>query len=402
MRIAVEYGRERAEYEVASDKLIATRPPPAALADPAAALRAALEAPVAFPALRRALTPDDHVAVVVDDTVPRVGELLVPLLEHIIAAGVAPESLTLLSPAGAGGQPWLEELPDSLQEVRVEVADAADRRRLSYLATTRAGRRLYLNRTLVDADQIVVLSRCGYDPLLGHSGAEASLFPALSDEATRKDVAGKLDPDMPQSGPWPVREEAQETAWLLGAPFFVQVIEAAGDGVAHVVAGTAEASREARRLLDEEWGRTVPRRADVVVAGISGDPARHTLADLAAALANAARVVRAGGRIVLLTAARPDLGALGDALRAAGDAEAAAAALAHPTLEQWPALLWARAASQAQVALLSGLPGDTVEDLFVTPLEHAGQAQRLLDAGGSCLFLADAHNTLTSVAGGAA
>ena len=54
MRIVVEYGRERAEYEVAADRLIASRPPPAALPDPPAAVRAALEHPFGFPALRKA------------------------------------------------------------------------------------------------------------------------------------------------------------------------------------------------------------------------------------------------------------------------------------------------------------------------------------------------------------
>jgi nickel-dependent lactate racemase len=396
MRIAVEYGHERAEYEVPAEKVIATGPPPPALPDPAVAIRAALESPVGFPPLRRALTPDDHVAVVVDDSLPHLGELLVPLLEDVVGAGVAPEAVTLLCPPAPAGQPWLDELPDSLQEVRVEVADAADRRRLSYLATTRAGRRLYLNRTLVDADQVVVLSRCRYDPVLGHSGAEGALFPALSDDATRTEVAGHFNPDPPASGPWPVHAEAVETAWLLGAPFFVQVIEAAGDGLAHVVAGTDEASREARRLLDASWKQVVERPGDLVVAGISGDPARHTFADLAAALANAARVVRPGGRIVLLTRADPTLGDEADSLRGAEDAEAASASLGrHPTLSQLAALQWARAAGHAQVALLSGLPGDTVEELFATPLQNASQAQRLLDAAGSCLFLADAHKALT-------
>src|SRR5690349_23463352 len=39
--------------------------------------------------------------------------------------------------------------------------------------------------TLVDADQLVVLTRRGYDPVLGYGGAEAALYPALSDEETR-------------------------------------------------------------------------------------------------------------------------------------------------------------------------------------------------------------------------
>jgi nickel-dependent lactate racemase len=394
MRIAVDYGRERAEFEVAADNLITSRPPPAALADPAGAVRAALEHPVGFPALRRALTPDDHVAVVVDEHLPRLTELLVPLLEHVVGAGVAPEALTLVCPPSRSGQRWADDLPDELQDVHLEVGDPGDRRRLSYLATTRQGRRLYLNRTVVDADQVVVLSGCRFDPLLGYTGAEGALYPALTDEATRGETSGRVDLGRAEAGPWPTRDEAAETAWLLGAPFFVQVIEAAGDGLAHVVAGSTAASAEGRRLLEESWRRPVPRAADTVIASLSGDPSRHTFADLASALDCAARVVRPGGRIVLLSRAAPELGADEAALRTAEEAEGALRALGrHPTLGQLPALRWARAAHHAHVTLLSGLPDDTVEELFATPLEHAGQAQRLLDAGGSCLFLADAHKS---------
>jgi hypothetical protein len=46
------------------------------------------------------------------------------------------------------------------------------------------------------------------------------------------------------------------------------------------------------------------------------------------------------------------------------------------------------------VALLSGLDDEAAEELFATPLQNAGQVQRLLDAAGSCLFLADAHKAL--------
>ena len=37
---------------------------------------------------------------------------------------------------------------------------------------------------------------------------------------------------------------------------------------------------------------------------------------------------------------------------------------------------------------------DTAEELFATPLDHPGQAQRLLDAEGGCLILPDAHKVL--------
>ena len=49
---------------------------------------------------------------------------------------------------------------------------------------------------------------------------------------------------VPGEKPWPVQQEAAEVAWLLGALFFVQIIEAAGDEVSHVVAGLVQSSAQ--------------------------------------------------------------------------------------------------------------------------------------------------------------
>lgn len=399
MRIAMDYGRARMELDVAGDRLIAELRPPETLADPAVAVRTALEAPHVFPPLRRALTPDDHIAIVLDEELPRLAELLVPLLEHIHSAGVAPECMTLLCPPSSSRQAWIDDLPDDFQDVRVEVSDPDDRRRMAYLATTQQGKRLYLNRTLVESDQVVVLSGRRYDPLLGYSGAEGSLYPALSDRETQREMSQHGNLGVPEAAPWPVRRAAIETAWLLGAPFFVQVIESAGDGVAQVVAGTTEASREGQRLLDVHWRRSVPRPADLVIAGISGDPMRHTFAVLAAALACAARVVQPGGRIALLSQAEPVFGQEAELLRGADNPREILRRLHNEqTVELAPVLRWAAAASQARINLLSGLPDDRVEEFFATPLHDAREVQRLIDAGGSCLFLHDAHKMLAVVA----
>src|SRR5437588_504012 len=104
----------------------------------------------------------------------------------------APEAITLLCPPTSEACAGSEALTAELRQVRVEVHDPSDRKHLSYLATTRRGRRIYLNRTAVDADQLVVLARRSYDPLLGYAGSEGSLFPALSDEATLKEMGSHL------------------------------------------------------------------------------------------------------------------------------------------------------------------------------------------------------------------
>src|SRR5947209_14486226 len=117
MQTEITYADEHLEIEVPAEQLVTPHraPPAPPLADPVAAVAAALESPLGFPALRRALTPDDHVTVVVDEQVPLLPRLLTPVLAHVTGAGVRPDAVTLLC-ATASGQEWVDELPDEFQE----------------------------------------------------------------------------------------------------------------------------------------------------------------------------------------------------------------------------------------------------------------------------------------------
>jgi nickel-dependent lactate racemase len=395
MRIDIPYGRRHLTLQVHEQNLVRAEhgPPGRELADAGAAVQAALETPVGFPSLRRALTPDDQIAVVVDERAPHLAAVLTAVLEHLTRANVQPEAVSLVCPPPDMGQPWLEQLPAAFQEVRVEVHNPADRKRLSYLASTRHGRRIYLNRTVVDADQVVVVTRRGYDTSHGYTGAAAALYPALSDEATLQAARAGLTAKDAAKAPSP--QETAEVAWLLGAPFFLQLIEGADGGLAHVLGGLAETSHEGERLLDARWRVSVDRSADVVVAGVGGDPTRHEFADLARAAANAARVVKRQGRIVLLSGSRPALGEAAGVLRKSDDAAHALRALRDHAGAQdlEAAYAWACAAEQAHIYLWSDFPAETAEELFAVPLDSIAQVERLLGPGDTCVILPDAQQS---------
>ena len=56
-----------------------------------------------------------------------------------------------------------------------------------------------------------------------------------------------------------VAGEVEQTAWLLGVNFTVQVVPAAGDRVLHVMAGQSDAvRRRGRQLYDEAWSWRSP------------------------------------------------------------------------------------------------------------------------------------------------
>jgi nickel-dependent lactate racemase len=400
MRIAVPFGQESVSLEVAPGRLIEVRRPPqpaVSIADPAAAVRLALEHPQNFPPLRRALTAEDRITVVVDEELPQLARLLTPLLEHITSAGVSAEAITLLCGPSSSYQAWLEEMPDEFGDVQVEVHRPGDRGRLCYLATTTRGRRLYLNHVLTEADQLIVLTGRGYDPLTSYSGAEAFLFPQFADEATRREAYRPMD--LTRLGATtPEQEEAAEVAWLLGAPFFLQVLLGQAGAVTQVLGGLIGTSAEGVRLLDETWRARADATADVVVATVPGEAGPADFSVVARALGAAARAVRPKGRIIVLTQRRPQPGSAAR-LFVQGTDPAKALQLLWHELPPDPvaAFLWLNAAQRASVYLHSGLDPAAASSLFVSPLAGTEEVQGLVPSDASCLFLSDADRALVEV-----
>jgi nickel-dependent lactate racemase len=392
-------GLETWPLSVPSEQLVPLRR--AAVVPPAHSVaeltRAALEQPFGFEAMRRALTPDDHVTIVLDPTLPDVAVMLGEILTHLGSAGIQPQAITILTPPGSP-QRWVDDLADEFADVKTEIHDPTDRQKLSYLAATQSGRRLYMNRTLVDADFIIVLTGRGYDPHTGYAGAEVAVYPALADEEIRASFAREFSTDVPGSEPWPVRAEASEILYLLGTPFLVQAIEGEGDTVQEVVAGLPTSSAEGIRRQDARWRATVSEQPDTVIASVSGGPGRVTFLDLAKAAASAARVVRKGGRIAVLSTAAPDLGDGARLLRSLDGPIGARKLLAKQKPDDWVAcVLWVFAAKNHSLFLASGYPDDVAEELFTTPVHTATEIQRLIDSGGRVLVIPDAHKTMVEV-----
>jgi nickel-dependent lactate racemase len=396
--VEVAVGKSRWSLPVRDADLIplpAARPAP--VRDARAAVVEALDHPVRFEAFRRALTPDDRIALVVDESLPRLPELIAGVLEYLAGAGIPPSAVTVISPPGSA-QHWMNDLPDTMSDLQAEIHQPGDRKKLSYLAATREGHRIYLNRTLVDADQAIVLTGRGYDPLLGYSGAVGSVYPGMADADSLRAVVPKLSPQTAPDGSWPIHTEADEVSWLLGSPFFVQVIEGSGDEIEGVVAGFAESAAEGVARLNERWKSAVAEPADTVVVALSGDPERHDFAALARAAATGARAVKPGGTVIVLSEADPELGPATDVLRRTDEPPEAVKLLFREKPADAPAAVqWAWAAGRAKLYLASEIRPTTVEEMFATPLTGPKDVQRLLESSGRVLIVPDAHKSWVTV-----
>ena len=399
--IELTVGRDTWPVTVRDGTLIKFRrsePAVPATVGPRELLAAALNKPLGLEEpLRRALTPDDRIVVVVDERLPHLAELITELIDHVGAAGIEPEAVTLVVPPGGGSGPWVEALPDEIADIRLESHDPEDPQKLAYLATTKAGRRIYLNRAVVEADYVIVLAGRGFDPFLGHAGAAGAIFPVLGDGETRAGYVGQFTTKPPRKLS-PLAVEGNEIAWLIGTPLFIQVIEGPGNTLAEIVAGLPDSAPDGVARQDARWRGTVPDRPDLVVAAVSGDPGRTGFAELAAAAAAAARVVQTDGRIALLTTASPTLDEGAEIIRQAEDPSEAERRMKKRKPDDWPAAqLWSFAARTARLFVASGWPEDVTDELFAVPLASAAELQRLIDAAESVLILPDAQKVMVEL-----
>jgi hypothetical protein len=395
MHVSVDFQDERLDLEVREDGVVAAWAGPAGMDGPLelAAIRDALEQPWDFPPFRQMLVPGDRVTIAIDPTIGQPRAILEVLGETLRDSGIEPGDVTVLAPSAGA------HLEHALGPgIALAVHDARDRGQLAYLAATKQGRRIYLNRLLTDADVVIPVGRLGYDPILGFRGPWSVLFPELSERAAIETHRGRFREEI--AGPRSARagaslDESFEVSWLLGSQFHIGVVPGS-TGLAAVVAGRENAVRErGTSSLEACWNFTAPSRAELVVAGIGGPGRTATIEDLAEGLATAGRLVQHGGKIVVLSRVQGPIGPAVQSLLEVDDPKKRLAALrGHEGDDDFVAARrLAQALAWADVFVLSGLAPDLVDSLSLVPLENPEQARRLVAKSGSCSFVSHAELT---------
>jgi len=374
----------------------------AALTDPAAATRAALAAPLGFPPLAKAVTPGDHVAITLEDDVPREAEILATVIETVCQAGVLPCDITVLRTEEAISCDTRAPLALVADEMRAKVTlkthDPTATKELAYLAATDDAEPIYLSRTVVDADVAIPIGCVRPHDTLEATGVHGGLWPAFASVGCRErfhQVSRRLHREDAAKQ----KKEADEIAWLLGVSFTVQVLPAGGDEVAAVLAGDPPTVwREGQRLCDKLWRDRPGRRADLVVAALSGGPYQQNWRHVARAVASARRVVNHDGMIALVTQVteRPSSSLL--RLASGEPYEAILTQLDQDHgIESEAARELLMAEDTVRVFLLSELPAEHVEELGLAPVEDAADIARLAGRAESVILLSHAQYAAPTV-----
>jgi len=401
MHVAVEYQNERLDFELPEEHLVASWAGPAGLDGSRGleSLRGSLEQPLDYPALRQITVPGDRIVIAFDPKIAQAQVVLDAITQSLAEAGVGPSDITVVAPPG--GAQLQGSVPAGMSLV---VHDPADRAQLAYLATTKQGRRIYLNRHLTDADVVVPVARLGYDPFLGHRGPWSLLFPELSDRETQSAYRSqpvRLAADPSRSKGASTLDESFEVSWLLGSQFHVGLVPGFRSMIEAVAGRETTVRDQGIAALDRHWQFQAGSRADLVVVGIGQPDSPTTLEDLAGGLLAATKLVRHGGKIVVLSRASGTIGPALQGLTGLDNPNDAMARLrGHESADDYLiARQLAQALAWADIFLLSSLPEEVVEDLSLVALESPEQARRLVAQSASCSFVSRAELTKAVVPG---
>lgn len=377
--------------------------PPAPLAE---AVRGALAEPLGLPPLSRCLTPSDQITIALEAGVPEVGDVAAAVVSYLVESSVDPDGITVLRSAvetACSSRSPTAALPAEVrQRIRLVDHDPRDRSSLAYLAASRSGQPIWLNRALTDADMVIPIGSAHGRAVPGHFGLHSAIYPTFADHEAQARFRSPKALGAHGRHRKGFVDAVAEIGWLLGITFTVQVIAGAGGRFHQVVAGSPDpVRRRVRAVYDHAWCWDVPRRAGVVIAGIEGGPEQQTWANLARALTAAMACVRDEGAVVVCCEVAEAPGEAVECLRTArSQRQAVRDMIRKPPDDALAAAQLARAVRRVKLFLRSRLAPELLEDLLIGAIQSDEELNRLVSRFHDGIVLGNAPQTMVRVAGG--
>lgn len=318
----------------------------------------ALDNPDDYPRLDQCVTPDDRVVVAVD----RIGdnsisEAIGAVLSRLFFAGLNISQVVLLfgNQFSEGAE---QAVKGKFPDLKVKRNDPTIVEDSCYLATLRNGKRIYLNRALLESDfQIFIGSPSrGIDGSL--VGPEVGILGGL--------VASKTG-DQPLDS-----EELEEAATLLGVPYLLTVVGALDSTSALARkrwwSGAWQSVRSAMAAHRGIWRARATALADVVLVATS-DSEAGGFKQWCQVMRKASKLVTERGQIILVAGdSQPNLLRWETIFERAGEPGEVLENIRTLPKELRCIGWWARAAEKARIQVVSKLSSETVSGMFAHEL----------------------------------
>ncbi|OGO37665.1 MAG: hypothetical protein A2W35_08440 [Chloroflexi bacterium RBG_16_57_11] len=348
-------------------------------------IRAALENPIGSPRLCDLAHKGQRIAIVTSDlTRPCPSDRLLPhVLQELVAAGIPDEDIFIVIGLGLH-RPMTEEEIDRIvspqvhRRIRVVNHDVED---VVHLGVTSRGTPVEFFRPLVEADVRVCLGNLEFHWFAGFSGGAKAVLPGCSSHLSvtanhalmvRPGVgSGRIQGN-------PLREDIEEGVAMLGVDFILNVAVDGEHNILEAVAGEVTAAhRRGCEAIAERGKVKVSHKADIVIASPGGFPKDINMYQAHKGLENAAYFVRDGGVLILAAECREAIGnqTFEEWMFAAGSPQDVLTRIQREfVLGGHKAAGIANIERRAKVYLVSSMPEDLVQHLFMTPFPGLNEA----------------------------
>ncbi len=309
------YGNTEAVVRIPDENLLGTIEPvaPSIASDAEAELRRALGSPIGSSALDSLASPNDKVAIVVDDATRRAPStmMLKEILAVLTKSGVKEQNVTVIVGVGAHRPATSDELTQiaSSFDGRIRViSHDCNAKDLLHLGETSRGTTIDLNKDFVEADLKILTGDIELHHCAGYGGGRKSILPAIAGmRSAQQNHALLLDPRA-RSGVLkgnPISEDMDEAAGLASPDFILNtVLDGKGRIIKAFAGNFQKAFLEGVALVDKTWKVPMQTKADVVIVSAGGKPQDLSLYQSCKALHNSLSALKEGGAVILVAECR--------------------------------------------------------------------------------------------------
>lgn len=388
-KFTLSYGHgKKFECEIECENQVWQHLGPATVAQPALVIQSALNEPLEYPGVERAVVPGDRIAIVVDPETPCWADIIAALRKRLLSAGIESDAIRVVLNREISEQ----DLPANLSSAAVGTVishSEAMQGRSVYLASTAEGQRIYLPEEIGEADFIISVGPFGFDEQWGYRGTCSIIYPCFASQEEQAKFHTGSQQDLTPETSRGTRQTIDEVGWLLGLQYTVQVIPSGAGKLGHVISGANDAVyREAVNLLDRHWRIQNKNRVETVVISLPTEPGCN-LWQAITRTCNAARsLVQPHGRAMLLTDLKELPRELIDPLTMCDDLNDAMRLLNSLDSPEAKALrAMVSLAQSSRLYLLSELEPDLLENLYCIPLANQDEMRRAIQGADSCALL---------------
>lgn len=386
MELTIGYSKENINFSIDDKNLLAViepNPLDVPIGGRAEVARS-LKEPIGAPHISEVIKPGEKVVIITSDITRPVPsyDVIPPILDELNEAGIPNEDITVVFALGSHRAHTDEEKiklvgEEVFNKVRCIDCDPSD---TVLMGTSSVGTPYEVFTPVANADRLICVGNIEFHYFAGYSGGAKAVMPGVCNRASIQSNHSMMLEDGAETGRIdgnPVRRDIDEVANFRRIDYIVNVVLDAHKKILKSYAGHyIEAHRAGCAFLDTLYKVPIKEKADIVIVSVGGYPKDLNLYQAQKGLDNSKFAVKDGGTVILCASCKEGLGegCFERWMTGFTPEERLSEIRKNFQLGGHKAAAIAKISQQADVCLVSDLPADFVESLYIRPFDSLDTA----------------------------